>query len=68
MTKTPDEQLKERGYRVIATIDRAELFQRAPDMISGLSEMDYFILPVDIALGEQSAGKSYEGFHYVYVR
>ena len=68
MTKTLDEQLREKGYRPIATFDRSELFQRVNDEIPGLAEMDYFILPVVLALGEEPMGKAYEGLHYIYAR
>lgn len=68
MIKTLDEQLREKGYRVIATLDRSELFQRVNNEIPSLEDMDYYIVPQDMALGEEPLGPAYEGLHRIYVK
>lgn len=68
MPKTLDEQFREKGYRVIATFDRSELFQRVAKEIPGLEKMEYVILPVHVALNEEPLGKADEGLHRIYVK
>ena len=68
MTVTIDEKLRKEGYRVVATLDRTELFQRAVDEIPGIEEMDYFIVPQDIAFCVEPLGPAYAGFHRIYLR
>ncbi|MBI5002250.1 hypothetical protein HZC31_02605 [Candidatus Woesearchaeota archaeon] len=68
MTQTIDDKLKEQGYRIIATLHRTELIDRAKYEIFGLSEMEYYIVPVDIALNEVSADNISKGLHYIYVK
>ena len=64
---TIDETLKEQGYRIAATYHTCELLDRASSEIRHLQEKDYQIVPVDIALGEQSEG-IFRGMHYIYIK
>ncbi len=65
---TLDEQLVAQGYRVIATFDRMELFERVSAEIPNLATLDYFILPVHMALGQEPIGPAYDGLHRIYVK
>ena len=67
---TIDEQLKSQGYKPIATFHRLDLFDKVRDDIGAdvLQDMDYFIIPVNIALDQQSPGPFYDGMHYIYAR
>jgi len=69
MEGTIDEKLKAQGYRCIATYDRSELLDRIASEIPNLQEMDYFIVPVDFALGEEPLGSpAYDYLHRIYVK
>lgn len=68
MEKTLDQRLRDDGYRVIATLHRMELFQRVADEIPGIERMDFYIIPVHMALGEEPLGPAYDGLHRIYVR